>query len=142
MWSFCSTIDSYLLLDLRQIFDFKLLRPNGIFSSAVLQQILSYLVPSVDNAEDEHYCSPLHPCALVLPQVLSFLQMRLVCHDVNLICRILYDRGVHRDDWDEPRNSGYGSSHLKHIIKRIHLEGRYRHCFTLQQYDAEGSFPF
>ncbi|KZS88191.1 hypothetical protein SISNIDRAFT_268321 [Sistotremastrum niveocremeum HHB9708] len=100
-----------------------------------LWQIIRYLSPSVILYRDrKHFCSPRHPCCLARPAIRSFIQLRLVCHAFNSMCRIVFPQYTIEETW-WPKMWNPSDRHwLESVVMAKHFQGRYRHCSVLAGY--------
>ncbi|KZT40679.1 hypothetical protein SISSUDRAFT_436649 [Sistotremastrum suecicum HHB10207 ss-3] len=140
MRSFCSFSDnslvqSFNLYDHLRSYDDSI---QWALPVPIIWKILSYLEMPPDIIEQEdHYCSPDHPCRKIITTVIRpFLQLGHVCHSFKLMSRDLYSRRRRGETWTDTQPDPY---HLKSIVRWKHIDGRYRHLMSLQDYrDDEG----
>lgn len=142
MKSFCSLSENARSLDHKGGHNFVWIHSCRLSRECVLPmsalwQIIGYLSPSVILFRDqEHFCSPRHPCCLAVPVIPSFVQLRLVCHAFNLMCRILFPKYTTEETWWPQMWDPSIRHSLVPVIMAKHFEGRYRQSFVLAGHHA------
>ncbi|KZT40680.1 hypothetical protein SISSUDRAFT_1127018 [Sistotremastrum suecicum HHB10207 ss-3] len=140
MRSYCSLSEIAASLDERYIHDTSP-RIDNVLPIPIILEILSYLEPSITIEQGKHFCSPKHPCSVAFVEMQPFLQLRLVCRGFNIMCYMIWPRHALGQSWayptiDRRARARYGGYSLADIIKWNHIDGRYRHFLTLQEYDG------